>query len=277
MQLWLEGDEPQSKAVGIDGEVSQDKSELIATRTIPAHLLPDSNYQFLINHPFAPVFDPDKPLPTGREPIPSGFVQPEPDEWFLYDSWGIKLACKLITLGYPVCLDRLAEEAKDLPHNCEGRDRFSSIVRVYERTLGIAASSVKVGTINEHDTPANWIAWAKSKGYSVAHLMPGDTQPQAEAAKNKGIGSIKNGKKENQLHKLIWRVYLFLAGKKKRKTAQAVWNEIQQRHTNHDTDNIIQEVVGNQICWCSGYGNEQTFKRSTLDKTLSNLKKKPPY
>ena len=111
----------------------------------------------------------------------------------------------------------------------------------------------------------------------MAHLMPGDTQPQAEAAKNKGIGSIKNGKKENQLHKLIWRVYLFLAGKKKRKTAQAVWNEIQQRHTNHDTDNIIQEVVGNQICWCSGYGNEQTFKRSTLDKTLSNLKKKPPY
>ena len=102
----------------------------------------------------------------------------------LYDSWGIKLACKLITLGYPVCLESAVELVKDRPHDYEEKDRFSSMVRVYERAIGIAASSVKVGTNKEHDTPANWIAWAKSKGYSVVHLMPGDTQPQAEAVRD---------------------------------------------------------------------------------------------
>jgi hypothetical protein len=40
--------------------------------------------------------------------------------------------------------------------------------------MTIAKSSVNAGTIKVHDTPANWIKWAKSKGYSVAHLMSAD-------------------------------------------------------------------------------------------------------
>ena len=74
------------------------------------------------------------------------------------------------------------------------------MVYVYERALGIAASPVKAGTIKEHDTPANWIAWAKSKGYSVAHLMPADMQPQAEAVGEDGVKSVAGrevGKKKN--------------------------------------------------------------------------------
>lgn len=181
----------QAEAQRHDNAGSQDKSVTITTRTIPERLMPDANYQFVINRPFELVFDPDKPLPLDREPIPSDFVQPELDEWFLYDSWGIKLACKLITLGYPVCLDRLAEKAKDWPHDCEGRDRFGSMVHVYERALGIAASSVKAGTIKEHDTPANWIAWAKSKGYSVAHLISDYPQSQAESVGKEAIATEK--------------------------------------------------------------------------------------
>ncbi|WP_411727172.1 hypothetical protein [Methyloglobulus sp.] len=163
----------------------------VTTRTIPERLMPDVNYQFVINRPFELVFDPDKPLPRDRELILSDYVQREPEEWFLYDSWHITMACKLITLGYPVCLESALELVKDRPHDYEERDRFSSMVHVYERALSIAASSVKAGTIKEHDTPANWIAWAKNKGYSVAHLMPADMQPQAETVG--GDGKKKTG------------------------------------------------------------------------------------
>lgn len=161
----------------------------VTTRTIPEHLLWDANYQFVINKPYALVFDPDKPLPDylrdydlcnhppGEplpEPPPGSLVPPELDQWFLYDSWGIEMACGLITLGYPVDLKREWELVKDWPLDCEGRDRFNTMCFVYDRAWSIADSSVKAGTIKAHDTPANWIKWAQSKGYSVAHLMPAD-------------------------------------------------------------------------------------------------------
>lgn len=122
----------------------------VTTRTIPKHLLCDANYQF-VEHSPSPC---------------------DIDEWFLFDSWGFEFACKLITLGYPVWFERHAEEVKGWPQDCEGRDRFSTMCFVYERALGIATSSVKAGTIKEHDTPANWVRWAQDKGYSVAHLIP---------------------------------------------------------------------------------------------------------
>lgn len=79
------------------------------------------------------MFDPDKSLPVDREPVPNDFVQPELDRWFLYDWWSIDLACKLITIGYPVDLERMAEEVKGWPLDCEGRDRFHAMVTVYSR------------------------------------------------------------------------------------------------------------------------------------------------
>ena len=148
----------------------------LTRRQIPEWLLPDDNHQFLIQKPFELVFNPDKPLPDDLfNADPSILVQPELDQWFLYDSWDIKLACKLITLGYPIWLEGYAEMAKDWPEGCEGLDRFWAMVTVYNRAFSIANSSVKAGTIKEHDTPANWMAWAEGKGYSVAHLIPVDT------------------------------------------------------------------------------------------------------
>jgi hypothetical protein len=51
--------------------------------------------------------------------------------------------------------------------------------------MKLAESSVKAGTIKEHDTPANWIKWAKDKGYSVAHLIPAN----APIAKSEAIST----------------------------------------------------------------------------------------
>lgn len=80
----------------------------------------------------------------------------------------------------------------------------------------------------------------------------------------------------SQLHALIWRIrqHVYNAGKG---SAQKVWNEIQHRHKQHDTDEIIQEVTATEILWCSAYGNEPKFQRSSLDSLLSRLKKSPPF
>lgn len=126
----------------------------VTVRRIPERLMPDERNQFVQTN-----------------------IQGE--EWADYDSWGIEQACKLITLGYPVWLEGMAEEVKGWPLDCEGRDRFNTMTLVYYRALRIAKSTVHAGMIKEHDTPANWIKWAKNKGYSVAHLMPAD----AHAAK----------------------------------------------------------------------------------------------
>ncbi|WP_150047320.1 hypothetical protein [Methylomonas rhizoryzae] len=88
-----------------------------------------------------------------------------------------------------------------------------------------------------------------------------------------------NGKttKTNQLHVLIWRVFLALKSKGGKPTAQDIWNEIRFRHSEHDVDNIIQEVTADVIEWRSCYGNESILNRGSFDKTLSNLKKNPPF
>jgi hypothetical protein len=90
-----------------------------------------------------------------------------------------------------------------------------------------------------------------------------------------GIGSHKPEKRQNQLHLLIMSIDKALS-QPKRPTAQQVWNEIQHRHETYDTSNIIQEVNGTHISWCSGYGNEQTQSRNTFNKTLSKIRNTPP-
>lgn len=92
------------------------------------------------------------------------------------------------------------------------------------------------------------------------------------------VGDETGNKRDSQLHQLFWRVYqhLTVEGTKKVK-AQMVWNELQYRHVNHDTDKIIQEIDVAQILWSSCYDNEQKFQRGSFDKTLSELKKKNKY
>ena len=84
-------------------------------------------------------------------------------------------------------------------------------------------------------------------------------------------------KRASQLHIFIWRVYKELCNKQK-PTAQNVWNEIKNNFEEYDNDKIIQEISDdNEILWSSGYGNEQSLKRSSFDKTLSVIKKNPLF
>jgi|GEM_PF-6652688 len=95
---------------------------------------------------------------------------------------------------------------------------------------------------------------------------------QTEAVGDIGTVSHAPEKRQNQLHLLIWNIDQ-ASSQQKRLTAQQIWNEIQHRHDIYDTDKIIQEVNGEQILWCSGYGNEQKQLRRTFDKTLSTIRK----
>lgn len=88
----------------------------------------------------------------------------------------------------------------------------------------------------------------------------------------------KPDKRRSQLHQFIWRVYLKLKSTGETKiTAHQLWNEIRTNHKQYDVEEIIQEVTAQKILWCSQYGNEQTQLRSTFRKTLSKLKKYPPF
>lgn len=124
----------------------QEKNES-TSRVIPERLMPDVKNQFLLGVP--------------KEHL---------DRWLSMDAWGLDLACRLITLGYPLDLEGMAKEARDWPEGAEGRDRVSSAYYVYDRAVLIARSSVAAGLIRDPDTLANWLAWAKRKGYDVGHL-----------------------------------------------------------------------------------------------------------
>jgi hypothetical protein len=113
--------------------------------------------------------------------------------------------------------------------------------------------------------------WDLPEGFSRIKGM--SAGPKPKAAKS----CIDDRERSSQLHCLIWRVYQYLLNKSVKVTARQVWNEIQHRYKDHDKDEIIQEVTTESIAWCSCYGNEQTFKRTTLNKTLSNLKADPPF
>ncbi|MEI6270544.1 MAG: hypothetical protein WCP01_16835 [Methylococcaceae bacterium] len=99
---------------------------------------------------------------------------------------------------------------------------------------------------------------------------------QAAETETETEGNHAPDERQSQLHIFIWRAHQALS-QLKRPTAQQVWNEMQHRHKTHDTDKIIQEVNGQEILWCSGYGNEQKLQRTSFDKTLSNIRKNPPF
>ncbi len=122
--------------------------------------VPNDNYQFLMRY---------RVSANGKHELA---------QWFLHDTWDIELACKLITLGYPVQFEDIRKEGDRCLHVYD-MDKFNKMEFAYDRALGIAKSSVQAFTIKEHDTRANWIEWAKDKGYDVAHLMPAETKLEA--------------------------------------------------------------------------------------------------
>ncbi|WP_341328804.1 hypothetical protein [Methylotuvimicrobium sp. KM2] len=83
--------------------------------------------------------------------------------------------------------------------------------------------------------------------------------------------------RENQLHALIWRVYQSLCGEGKKATAHDIWKEVKSNGRKHDEGEILNEVTNDEILWTSTYGNEQRFKRRSLDSLLTRLKKNPPF
>jgi hypothetical protein len=129
--------------------------------------------------------------------------------------------------------------------------------------------------------------------FSRAHLIPVDahvetlgfvgagnntvTEPENVKDEANNHGDTTPNERENQLHTLIWRVRLHLIQTKGKATAPQIWNEIRHRHTEHDTDEIIQEVTADLILWKSFHGNEPRFKKSSLSPTITKLKKKPPF
>jgi len=121
----------------------------------------------------------------------------------------------------------------------------------------------------------NWYLYLKDEIQHI-ELEHFSSNPQAEVVVNDDEGSGTTTERQSQLYIFIWRVHQFLSQKMK-PTAQQLWNEIKHRHENHDTEKIIQEVDCEQILWCSGYGNEQRLQRISFDKTLSNLRKNPPF
>lgn len=94
------------------------------------------------------------------------------DPFLLYDSWDSELAVKMITLGYNLDFEILWDEAKDWPEGSTGLDSARASTEVYDRGMSIAESSICAGVLKTSDTPANWLAWAKRKGYKTDHLSP---------------------------------------------------------------------------------------------------------
>ncbi len=194
--------------------------------------------------------------------------------WLIMDSWDIYFAAKVIVIGYTENIqehiDFLSRQNNRIDNN-----RADIMINILNRFNKLAQSAINTDVLQKHDTPANWLAWAQSKGYKTNHLISISQVKCSEVMPDNEPSDQLLKTRSSQLFELIWRVHEFL-NKINKPTAQQVWNEIQHRHKEHDIYNIIQEVDGRQISWLSGYGNEQKQQRKTFDKTLSNIRKNPP-
>lgn len=91
----------------------------------------------------------------------------------LMDSWDIELACRMIVLGFDEDVDCSIDYGlKQCPPGTTGNDRAHALITVIQRVFTLAQSAIAIGDIKEIDRPANWIAWAKTKGYKTDHLSP---------------------------------------------------------------------------------------------------------
>lgn len=95
-------------------------------------------------------------------------------EWLLYDHWSLDLAITLISIG---CDIATYESTFDVCCDWQVRLRLAR-----NKCKRIALTSISAGLINDPDTPANWITWAKNKGYSTRHLEQQSTPQTVEIA-----------------------------------------------------------------------------------------------
>lgn len=95
-------------------------------------------------------------------------------EPLLLDHWSVDLACAMITVG---CNEEVFQINPLDYSNPYERLMFVQIKEACKRCKRIALTSISANIINDPDTPANWLAWARTKGYSIAHL---EQQPAAQ-------------------------------------------------------------------------------------------------
>src|SRR2546427_3163755 len=95
-------------------------------RQVDPSNMPDGNWQFL----------------------QSGLPLPD-DVWIQLDHWDADTATKLITIGFPVDLKCMVEEAKGWPADAYGRHRLSAMITVYYRARQIADSSISAGLLRD--------------------------------------------------------------------------------------------------------------------------------
>ncbi len=191
--------------------------------------------------------------------------------WLKMDSWEIDFATAVIVLGYTENIQGHIDYLSN-QNNRSDTDRADVMKKILNRFHELAQSAINADILQEYSSPTKWLVWAQSKGYKTNHLTSISQVKCSEVMPDNEPSDHGLKTRSSQLYELIWRVHEFL-NKVKKPTAQQVWNEIHLRHKEHDIHNIIQEVDGRQISWCSGYGNEQKLQRTTFNKTLSNIRK----
>lgn len=127
----------------------------------------------------------------GNQFVSPGASPLDLDPWLSYDSWDAEHAVKLITIGYDLDIRSYWDEAKDWPEGSTGLDRGRAYIEVYTRGMSIAESSIAAGLLKNPDTPANWLAWAKRKGYKTDHLSIltaiNNLEDAIDGCENKGV------------------------------------------------------------------------------------------
>lgn len=180
--------------------------------------------------------------------------------WHLIDSWDIDQACRLILLGYNEDIERaISYGFEHCPEGSTGRDRAHALITIANRFMTLAKSSVQAGTIKEHDTPANWIEWAKGKGYSVAHLMPAD----AHAAK----GETQKRQRQDALAVELDEILVLTKSRTPAKVMAKLREQIGKPNT------CITANVGDGLTWENDRGEVKTLTITKLGERIREWKK----
>ena len=203
--------------------------------------------------------------------IPEKVYEENEPFWLIRDNHKKQIEDAIVNGELEGIIEERIEGSKD-----DGFQEITDKNRIRKIEKGRLGNNYVVFTVY-HDKFKDWLI--KSNQWPLADdcLLNKWFEGEAEAVEDVGMNSSAPDTRQSQLYIFIWRVYqTFLSRKNKMPTAQQVWSEIQHHHAIHDTEEIIQEVTGNLIEWRSGYGNEQKLTRNSFDKTLSNIKSKPP-
>lgn len=89
------------------------------------------------------------------------------------DSWDMAFACNMIVFGDGMDRMSLIEYGlTQCPHGTHGNDRAHHSLTCINRFSTLTGAAIAIGILKEHNTPANWIKWAKGKNYNTDHLNP---------------------------------------------------------------------------------------------------------